>query len=333
MKNPNRYGSITKLKGNRRRPWMIREGLTGESRVIGYADTREEAMILLAEYNRLPWDSDARSSTVKEVYEAYIQYESPHLNPQTVAQLRASYNYISRLNKMRYASLKTIHMQSCIDQCDRGGGTKNQIRNLWRRLDQFASDNDIIDKKRSDGLKSAPVETAVRSVFSQEEIARLWENVSVPFADAALILLYTGFRANELLTLDRDHIDLDEKTMRGGEKTDAGKNRVVPIHPKIEPLIRARLEASRSGCLIEEDGEPITYDAFYRRFGHLMDVLGMKHIPHEARHTFRSALDSAGANKVCIDRIMGHVSPGTGDKIYTHKKLDELRAAIEKLAY
>ncbi len=49
-----------------------------------------------------------------------------------------------------------------------------------------------------------------------------------------------------------------------------------------------------------------------------MERLHMNHTPHECRHTFRSRLDSAGANNVCIDRIMGHKSKETGERVYTH---------------
>ena len=62
-----------------------------------------------------------------------------------------------------------------------------------------------------------------------------------------------------------------------------------------------------------------------------MDDLKMEHTPHECRHTFRSRLDSAGANKVCIDLMMGHKSSGTGERVYTHKTLEELKIAIEFL--
>ena len=55
----------------------------------------------------------------------------------------------------------------------------------------------------------------------------------------------------------------------------------------------------------------------------------MQHVPHECRHTFRSRLDSAGANRVCIDRLMGHKSGNTGERVYTHKTIEELRANIE----
>ncbi len=40
-----------------------------------------------------------------------------------------------------------------------------------------------------------------------------------------------------LKTMD---IDFENGTMFGGIKTDAGKNRYVPIHSKIMPLIKAR---------------------------------------------------------------------------------------------
>lgn len=55
----------------------------------------------------------------------------------------------------------------------------------------------------------------------------------------------------------------------------------------------------------------------------------MNHTVHECRHTFRSRLDTAGANKVCIDRMTGHKSVGTGERIYTHKTINELKANIE----
>lgn len=57
----------------------------------------------------------------------------------------------------------------------------------------------------------------------------------------------------------------------------------------------------------------------------------MNHVPHECRHTFRSRLDSAGANKVCIDRIIGHKSNDVGERVYTHKTLQELKDTIALL--
>ncbi|KAF0193429.1 MAG: Site-specific recombinase XerD, partial [Bacillota bacterium] len=61
----------------------------------------------------------------------------------------------------------------------------------------------------------------------------------------------------------------------------------------------------------------------------VMNELKLNHTPHECRHTFRSRLDSAGANKVCIDLMMGHKSKEVGERVYTHKTIEELKSAIE----
>jgi len=60
-----------------------------------------------------------------------------------------------------------------------------------------------------------------------------------------------------------------------------------------------------------------------------MSAAAVQHTPHNCRHTFRSRLDSAGANKRCIDLMMGHKSKDVGERVYTHKTIDELKAAIE----
>ena len=57
----------------------------------------------------------------------------------------------------------------------------------------------------------------------------------------------------------------------------------------------------------------------------------MKHNPHDCRHTFASLMDSVGANKLCVKRIMGHASQDITDKVYTHKDIDELIENVDLL--
>ena len=64
----------------------------------------------------------------------------------------------------------------------------------------------------------------------------------------------------------------------------------------------------------------------------IMEQLGFDHCPHECRHTLRSRLDSAGANKKCIDLILGHKSKDVGERVYTHKTIEELKQAIELIS-
>ena len=66
MKNPNKYGTVTKLSGNRRRPWIVREGQTGKQKPIGYTTTREEGLILLEQNNKHPCDKDTKKITLHQ---------------------------------------------------------------------------------------------------------------------------------------------------------------------------------------------------------------------------------------------------------------------------
>ena len=132
-----------------------------------------------------------------------------------------------------------------------------------------------------------------------------------------------------MLELKISDIDLTNNTMIGGTKTDAGKNRIVPIHSKILNIVQSQIQNSKSGYLFEWRGKRILISTYRIYWNLLMKQLNMDHTPHEARHTFRSRLDSAGANKVCIDRLMGHKSEGTGERVYTHKNIDELKMNIE----
>ena len=51
MKNPNGYGTIKKLSGARRRPYVFVVSEAGKRRVIGFYETQVEALIAQTDYN------------------------------------------------------------------------------------------------------------------------------------------------------------------------------------------------------------------------------------------------------------------------------------------
>jgi len=330
MKNPNRFGTVTKLSGNRRKPWIIKEGQSGKQKPIGYAATREEALIMLAEYNKKPWDIENDKITLEELYQLWLEKRAIRLSKTTVTCLRSSYNkYFSSLKGMKYNEIKSFQMQDTIDSCGHGYSTQGAIKTLWSHLDRFAMEMDLIVKRNSDLLTAASIPETTKSIFTDEEVNRLWDNKNYPWVDSVLFFLYTGFRISEMINMKIENVDLKEMIMIGGVKTEAGKNRVVPIHSKILNIVQSRFEQSKDGYLFEENGKKLMMKPYREHWTNIMITLNMNHTPHECRHTFRSRLDSVGANKVCIDRIMGHKSKGTGERIYTHKNIEELKMNIE----
>ncbi len=64
-------------------------------------------------------------------------------------------------------------------------------------------------------------------------------------------------------------------------------------------------------------------------FYNIMDKLGIKHKPHDCRHTFATLLNNAKANSTSIKNLIGHNSFLITEKIYSHKDVEELRKAIK----
>lgn len=310
---------------------MVREGKTGQQKIIGYAASREEALILLAKYNHAPWDIEGSKITLGELYQLWLEKRAEKLGTSNRSGLKAAYQHCISLADHAYKSIRSYQMQECIDNSDCGSAMQSKIKNLWTHLDRFALELDIVEKTYSILLHTDSMSETSRLPFTEEEIMRCWENKDIPWVDSILFLLYSGWRFSEMLGLKIENINWPEKTMIGGVKTEAGKNRIVPISTKIQPMVEKRLAESKAGYLFELQGAPISGSAYRSEWKNLMKRLGMNHVPHECRHTFRSRLDSAGANKTCIDRLMGHKSIGIGERVYTHKTIEELRVAIEKL--
>ena len=329
MKLPNHFGTVTKLSGNRRNPWVAREGLSGYQRPIGYAPTKEEALILLSKYNNNPWDIDSDKITFEELYTLWLNKRADKLGEANRGSLKSAYKHCTKLNKLRYNQIKAFHMQGCIDSCNLSYATQGNIKNLFGHLDRFAMELDIITKCYSDLLTSAPIKESHKQIFTDDEVSLLWENQNMPWVDSVLFLLYTGFRISEMIKLKTSDVDLVAETMIGGVKTAAGKDRIVPIHSKIHNIVQNRLKQSKNGYLFEYNGKTLSEHQYRLAWENIMNTLHMTHTPHECRHTFRSRLDSAGANKVCIDRIMGHKSKDVGERVYTHKNIHELKLNIE----
>ncbi len=77
MRNPNGYGSVYKLSGKRRNPFMASKtiGWTDDGnpvrKAIGYYPDRKSALMALAAFNQSPYDLINKNITFSELYEIF----------------------------------------------------------------------------------------------------------------------------------------------------------------------------------------------------------------------------------------------------------------------
>lgn len=148
-------------------------------------------------------------------------------------------------------------------------------------------------------------------------------------------------RPQELGLIELANVDFQAETMIGGIKTEAGTNRVVPIHSRIKELVERRYnEAVKLGSkyLINcTDGTKIStmlsYDKYSSRFAKIRDRLGLnpEHRPHDGRMQFITQAKKYGVDEYAIKYIVGHAINDITEKVYTKRDVLWLKTEIEKI--
>lgn len=335
MRLPNGYGSVTKLSGNRRRPYIVRitTGWDDEGKqllkTLGYYPSKKEALQALVEYNASPYDPTARKFSLTEVYNIYCKQRYINNDIKIPNQYVAAYSYCTSIHQKAFADLKTADLQKVIDSCDKGYSTKKNIRVLMNLLYQYALANDIVIKNYANLTKLPPqVDSRIHIPFTEKELAILMEHSITKNVQTVLILCYTGMRPTEFLKIERDNVFLNERYMLGGIKTTAGRNRAIPISDKIYPFIES-LYNENGKYLFEFDGKQLNYDKYRSKFWEpVMNQFKMNHLPHDGRHTCSTLMDNAGVNDTIKKKILGHAGKDVTQKVYTHKTIQQLLDAI-----
>ncbi len=333
MRRANGEGSIFKLGGKRRKPWTARitVGYTSEGKqqykYVGYYKTKTEAKAALWDYFSNPYDLDNKNVTLKKVFEEWSK--ATELSEKTVINYTSAFNKGQPLHNMNMRDIKAIHLENIMDNLT--PHMQRVFKNMMGQLYIHALKYEIIDKNIIDLIKLRDVARKEKIPFSIVEIERL-KNFHHPLHDTVFILLYTGLRIGELLDIKTKNVNLDERYMIGGIKTEAGKDRIIPIHNDIFHLIKLRVEQGNK-YLITRENRPIPYRSYRQIYwDKMIEVLKLNHTPHDTRHTFATFADRCSLNRVATKRIMGHSLKDTTDH-YTHKDVSELLEEINKLKF
>ena len=201
------------------------------------------------------------------------------------------------------------------------------------QLYKYGMLHNIVSKNLAEHIEIEKKRVAKDQAFTSLEIKRMWDNLdSVEYADYLLCMCYTGFRIGEFLSLTPFQYDRENHTLKGGNKTEAGKNRIVPVHPKIIPLVEKALARGGVTIFCRKDGRAFTPDNFRKDvWPNLLKSLNLNEsfTPHATRHTCATMLSAAGSRPEDIAKIMGHVDYEITTDVYINQEISTLRKAIE----
>lgn len=340
-KLPNGFGSIKKLTGKRRRPYAAYPptkefSLNGSPKTlpaIGYYSDWYSAFDALREYNQNPYDYDRKKSelTFQDIYELFykskFQNNKKPISKQSEAAYSTAFKNCSALHNQKFLSLKKQELQDVIDHCPLGYSSIQNIKKLFGQMYKYALENDITDKNYAqfvtinladDNEKGEP--------FSQDELNILWQHKEDnETIQMILIMIYTGYRIKAFESLT---VNLEERYLKGGVKTAAGKERIVPIHDAIYEYV--------------SNFDPASFHSAYFRSKYFYPELerlklsttanGKKHTPHDCRHTFSWLCDKYKVDDLSKHLLMGHSLGNDVERsVYGHRTIEELRTEIAKI--
>lgn len=375
MKMPNGYGSVTKLSGNRRKPYLARvtlgwitnkqAGKSVQNRItIGTFKTKKEALQALAEYSANPYDIQTSNLTLAELYQKWTEAYFPTLESESSSRtITAAWRYCHAIYGMRVKDIRARHIKGIMEdgyiipsngknvgqKVHASPGTKSRIKSMFNLMLDYALEYELVDKNyartfdlSNNIIKEKEAASRGHIIFTDSEMQALWDNVNTRrFVDWILIQCYMGWRPQELSNLKTEDVHLDGQYITGGMKTSAGKNRSVPIHPRIKELVQKNYnQAIELGSqyllndpLAVKGGMSITYDKYAGRFAKVMDALNFRqgHRPHDPRKTFITMAKKANVDEYVIKRLIGHRITDITEDVYTERDIEWLRVELEKM--
>jgi len=350
LRLPNGYGSVVKLSGKRRNPYVVRKTAgwrydkdkdkqVQEYIIIGYAPTKADGLQMLAEYNKNPFDVSSAKITFQEIFEKWSASKFPTISDSNVKGYNASYKLCGTLYNKVFREIKLADLQYVVDTCDKNYPTLRKLKVLFGQLYEYALKNDVCNKNYAEFVDIAKYKDRNpnrrdRNKFDKYELERIWAQQEDKYYQIVLMLIYSGVRISEMLDLLKGDVHLDEQFFDVIDSKTENGIRKVPIADKVLPFFKAWYNDTDSEYLLHtENGEQFKYRNYYDSyFVPLMENLGFDKTTHCCRHTCISMLAEAHVEQTTIKKIVGHSGAMTlTEKVYTHLDVKELIDAINKI--
>ena len=213
-----------------------------------------------------------------------------------------------------------------------------------------------VDCRETSVLKVEGRKSPEREIFTDEQVTLILSQKNTPTGQMVIALLACGVRIYELLHFKHEDFHRTESGayLIGGCKTEAGRNRIIPILDFGIPVFEHAYATSvENGPLfpngkggfwneknwrnrkfypfLEEIGiQPNPYDENGKRKPEFAGKLAT-YTPYTTRHTYASLCDRAGVNKDILKRAVAHTPKSkTLDEVYLHPKATQMIEAFDK---
>lgn len=350
MRLPNGLGSVHKIGDgkSRRKPWRARvpahvefDEVSGKAIqkyiTVGYFETEIEAIEALMEYRKNPYTLEAATCTFEDVFEMWKAKKYPEISKHGQYGYNAAFKNSEAIHKMKIRDIRASHLEAIMANIQGKFQVQTRLKTFWGQVFKYAMEHDIIQKDYSQFVKIRDKDEGTkRTDIPEEDREKLWKAIDAGdhSAELAMLYIYTGMRPSELLEVKKENVDLANRIMIGGLKTDAGRDRRIPIHTSIMPFMERLMQTDGEYLImVQSKGKPRQMSYRYFTTHHwapLMERMEMSYTPHYGRHTLSTMMRVAGIAEDVRKLILGHKNVDITDR-YTHHPDSLLIEAMDKV--
>lgn len=320
MRNANGTGCIRKLSGKRRKPYQVIvtvgwEMVDGNAKQIqkslGTFETRKEAEIARGKYNCDPSSFDATGMTFADLFHEYSKVIIARAD-NTKDQKRSFFNQSKNLHDMKIADITSEDLQMIVSS-KKSRNTQGMYISFYRDMWKYGMSEGFVRKNPAEYLlKDGEYKEEEINPFTYAEYLKMPREYDLFF--------YTGLRADEMLSLKKENIRLEDNIIVvPGTKT-GNALRYVPISPKIAPIIEEKTD--RIWTL---------HKSYVNLLREVKRLTGGVHATHDMRKSFATALAKQKVDAITIKRLLGHSVNDVTENHYIKRDFSELRKAVNNL--
>jgi len=312
---------------------------------LGAARKEAKALRRLVDLGQDPFEErDARRHglTINQLYHWYRDGELTRLAERTQENVRHAFEkqIMPRLGKNKLvASLQRDDVQQLVDQISKSNGpvAANRMHSHFRKALNLAVAAGMVEENpAAKSIRRNPEHNRER-YLCQSEIKRLLKAVSShrsrPAAAAIMLLLLTGARKSEILSMKWADVDLDEaRWIKPASQTKQRRPHHVPLSSEaIELLKDVRKDAATSPFVFPGRGLSGHRSSIKKDWEEVRAAAGIEDCRlHDLRHTFASLAVSNGVSLEFVGALLGH-SQATTTHRYAHLHDGPLRQTVNDI--
>lgn len=358
-KLPNGTGSIERVKYTLEGKIRVKQYRARLPRSKGRKDIGFYKTYNLAQDALINYQEPEPEVTFAQLFDKYTSTnEFIKLGKSTKNRYYNSYSRFEEIHDMDIHEIKYSDLQDVLDQMELEGYDKVvdgeiihedyskssilRLKHLVSKIYTIAIKNQLIQLDLSKYLEVGGVGIRrKKEIFAREDIEKLYASIPQnPNAMHVLSLIFTGFRTSEYLHLQTSKVRLDKNQIIDfGEKTEAGRQRKMFIHPKIKDIMDYLVQASQTGYIVEakkQSGEIYqpSDTTFYKKIYYpALEKAGVKKkIPYSCRYTFATIAHQSGVDDKALQKLMGHTDFAITANSYIQDLDDYIYHELQKIS-